>query len=123
MSSECYVDDDSYESWIEEVKKKGLKCIAVTDHNDYRAIDRMKQLGTERGIIVFPGVEVTCDTAKIHLLIIFDVEKTQENVRDFLNRLDIDSDLIGKSKGTSTTVFDGLASLQRKNRQLLLLPT
>ncbi len=106
MSSECYVDDDSYESWIEEVKKKGLKCIAVTDHNDYRAIDRMKQLGTERGIIVFPGVEVTCDTAKIHLLIIFDVEKTQENVRDFLNRLDIDSDLIGKSKGTSTTVFD-----------------
>ena len=52
----------------------------------------MKQLGTERGIIVFPGVEVTCDTAKIHLLIIFDVEKTQENVRDFLNRLDIDSD-------------------------------
>ena len=40
------------------------------------------------------------------ILIIFDVDKTQENVRDFLNRLDIDSDLIGKSKGTSKSVFN-----------------
>lgn len=106
MISECYHTDDSYEDWISEASKKGLQCIAVTDHNDYRAIDKIKGLGKERGITVFPGVEVTCDTSKIHILIIFDVDKTQENVRDFLNRLDIDSDLIGKSKGTSKSVFN-----------------
>lgn len=106
MNSECYADDNSYEEWIDEVCNKGLNCIAVTDHNDYRSIDKVQELGRQRGITVFPGVEVTCDTSKIHMLILFDIDKTQENVRDFLNRLDIDSDLIGKSIGTSQTVFE-----------------
>ena len=106
MCSECYEDNNTYEEWIDEVCKKGLNCIAVTDHNDYRAIDKIQELGRQKGITVIPGVEVTCDTSKIHMLILFDVDKTQENVRDFLNRLDIDSDLIGKSIGTSQPVFD-----------------
>ena len=107
MSSECYSNkENTYEEWVEEVCKKNLNCIAVTDHNDYRAIDTVNELGRQKGITVFPGVEVTCDTSKIHMLILFDVDKTQENVRDFLNRLDIDSDLIGKSIGTSQPVFD-----------------
>ena len=106
MSSECYSDKNTYEEWIDEVCKKGLNCIAVTDHNDYRAIGTVQEIGRQRGITVFPGVEVTCDTSKIHMLILFDVDKTQDNVRDFLNRIDIDSGLIGKSIGTSSTVFD-----------------
>lgn len=106
MSSECYVDKNTYEEWVDEVYKKGLNCIAVTDHNDYRAIDTVREIGQKKGITVFPGVEVTCDTSKIHILILFDVDKTQENVRDYLNRLDIDSGLIGKSIGTSQPVFD-----------------
>lgn len=106
MSSECYIDDDSFDDWIGVVKNNGLNCIAVTDHNDYRAIDRIKELGNENGIVVFPGVEITCDTSKIHMLILFDVDKSKENVRDFLNRLDIDSELIGKSIGTRENVFD-----------------
>lgn len=106
MSSECYSDEDSYEDWIEAVSNKGLNCVAVTDHNDYRSIDIIKELGGKHKIVVFPGVEITCDTSKIHMLILFDVEKTQDNVRDFLNRLDIDSELIGKSIGTRENVFD-----------------
>ncbi len=106
MSSECYAEKNTYEEWVDEVYKKGLNCIAVTDHNDYRAIDTVREIGQKKGITVFPGVEVTCDTSKIHMLILFDVDKTQENVRDFLNRLDIDSGLIGKSIGTSQPVFD-----------------
>ena len=106
MSSECYADKNTYEEWVDEVCKKRLNCIAVTDHNDYRAIDTVREIGNKKGITVFPGVEVTCDTSKIHMLILFDVDKTQENVRDFLNRLDIDSDLIGKSIGTSQPVYE-----------------
>lgn len=106
MYSECYKDKNSTEEWVDAALKKGLNCIAVTDHNDYRAIDDVKKIGQQKGITVFPGVEVTCDTSKIHMLILFDVDKNQENVRDFLNRIDIDSDLIGKSKGSSSTVFE-----------------
>lgn len=105
MCSKCYKDANKIEEWVDAASKKGLNCIAVTDHNDYRAINEVKKIGQQKGITVFPGVEVTCDTSKIHMLILFDVDKNQENVRDFLNRIDIDSSLIGQSQGTSTDVF------------------
>ncbi len=107
MKSDCYKEKtDSEEQWIDQVKLNGLNCIAVTDHNDYRAIDKMKELGEKNGIIVFPGVEVTCDSTKIHILVIFDSNKTSDVVRDYLSKIDIDSELVGKSVGTSAGIFD-----------------
>ena len=49
MTSSCYQnkDNDTVNDWITEVKNKGLNCIAVTDHNDYREIDEIKKLGEE----------------------------------------------------------------------------
>jgi len=107
MASECYKEkDDTAEKWIEAVKEQGINCVAVTDHNDYRGIESIATVGKEKGITVFPGVEITCDTSKIHILIIFDVLKTYENVRDFLSACDIDIDKIGKNDGTILSVFD-----------------
>ncbi|WP_099466534.1 TrlF family AAA-like ATPase [Konateibacter massiliensis] len=107
MKSDCYKEKtDSEEQWIEQVKLNGLNCIAVTDHNDYRAIDKMKELGEKNGIVVFPGVEVTCDSTKIHILVIFDSNKTSDVVRDYLSKIDIDSEVVGKSVGTSTGIFE-----------------
>ena len=76
MNSRCYKNKeiDTVNEWIEEVKNKGLKCIAVTDHNDYRKIDEIKKLGEENKIVVFPGVELSCDTSKIHILVLFDID-------------------------------------------------
>ena len=61
MNSRCYKNKeiDTVNEWIDEVKNKGLKCIAVTDHNDYRKIDEIKKLGEENNIVVFPGVELS----------------------------------------------------------------
>lgn len=107
MSSACYKEkSDTAEKWIETVAKQGINCVAVTDHNDYRGIDNIVNEGRAKGITVFPGVEITCDTSKIHILILFDVSKTHENVRDFLSACDIDTDKIGKSEGTVLNVFD-----------------
>lgn len=107
MASECYKEKgDTVEKWIEAVEEKGINCIAVTDHNDYRGIDSVVNVGKEKGITVFPGVEITCDTSKIHILVIFDVLKTYENVRDFLSACDIDIDKIGKNDGTMLSVFE-----------------
>ena len=49
---------------------KKPECIAITDHNDYRGIDEIKQLCEENDIIAFPGVELSCDSSKVHLLIL-----------------------------------------------------
>ena len=55
MTSSCYQnkDNDTVNDWVTEVKNKGLNCIAVTDHNDYREIDEIKKLGEENNIVYF----------------------------------------------------------------------
>ena len=107
MQSECYKEkSDKVSDWIKRVKSTGLDCIAITDHNDYRAIDEIKEAAEKENIVVFPGVEVTCDTSKIHVLILFDVDEDGDKVRDFLSKLDIDKAVIGKSEGTIKSIFD-----------------
>lgn len=106
-SSECYIEkNDTPRQWVARAVEQGLSVVAVTDHNDYRGIDAIQEESKALGISVFPGVEITCDTSKIHMLILFDTDKTSESVRDFLNRCDIYSELIGRSEGTSLSVFE-----------------
>lgn len=101
MSSKCYKNqDDTAEEWVNEAKTKGLQCIAVTDHNDYRGIDEIKQLGEESGLIVFPGVELSCSDSKVHMLIIFDVTCSENDVHEFLAKVNIFSESLGDSKKT-----------------------
>jgi len=107
MESKCYTADDTPEKWIDTVVENDLQCIAVTDHNNYKGIDIIAELGSSRGITVFPGVEVTCDSSKVHILCIFDTNCAGDKVRDFLARIRIDSNLIGKSEGcTDQSIFD-----------------
>ncbi len=96
--SECYKEKtDTIDMWLKEAKSKGLQCIAVTDHNDYRGIDEIKKQSDQYGIIVFPGVELSCDTSKIHMLIIFDVNDSGTEVQEFLNRVEIFKESLGNS--------------------------
>lgn len=107
MQSQCYKDkSDTVQAWIQAVKEKGLNCVAVTDHNDYRMINDIIAAGKEQNIIVFPGVEITCDTSKIHILILFDVTKNEDKVRDFLSAVDIDSECVGNTDGTVVGIFE-----------------
>lgn len=121
MVSRCYKNKkDTYEDWIQAVKEKGLKCVAVTDHNDYRSIDELMKLGKENDIVVFPGVEVTCDSSKIHILVIFDTDCTSNKVRDFLIRLDIDSDKIGTLEAmTDFSVMDVCKLAKKKGAMVI----
>lgn len=102
MSSRCYKESekDTSDMWVAEVKNKGLQCIAITDHNDYRGIDAIKKLCEQEGIIAFPGVELSCDSSKIHLLILFDVNCNGSRVQEFLNQVNIFSDSLGDSGHT-----------------------
>lgn len=112
MSSKCYKEreTDTPAMWVDEVKNKGLKCIAITDHNDYSGIDEIKSLCEKEGIVAFPGVELSCDSSKIHILIIFDVNCNASRVQEFLNKVEIFSDSLGDSgvtcKGDITEVCE-----------------
>jgi len=76
-ASQCFADKSvTATEFIKKVKEEGLDCIAITDHNTASWIDKIKDAAKDEGIIVFPGVELTCTESKIHLLVLFDVEYT-----------------------------------------------
>lgn len=121
MSSKCYKEKaDTVQSWVEEVKKKNLDCIAVTDHNDYRGIDEIKRECEKEGIVVFPGVELSCDTSKIHMLVLFDPNCSSIDVSEFLTQLDITKEKLGDSKITcSGTIFSACKKAHEKGALII----
>lgn len=105
IASNCYNTsegenkENTYEMWVNKVKEEGLDCIAVTDHNDYSSIDKIKKLCDKENITVFPGVEVTCDSSKIHILVLFDKSFDAESVKSFLIKIDAEGeDHLGTDK-------------------------
>lgn len=84
-ASKCFEDKTvTPEQWVHACLNAGLQCVAVTDHNTGEWVDGVKQAAEGTGLTVFPGVEITCDTSKIHLLILFETDKTTEDINDFL---------------------------------------
>lgn len=83
--SQCFLDQQVTPSeWVQACIDAGLNCVAVTDHNTGAWIDQIKEAAKGKDLVIFPGVEITCDTSKIHLLLLFDTEKTSQDIEDFL---------------------------------------
>jgi PHP family Zn ribbon phosphoesterase len=69
---------------VSTAARKGLDIIGITDHNTTRHCELISKLGTEKGIFVMLGAEVTTKE-EIHCLTFF--EKTDE-LREFQKFLD-----------------------------------
>ncbi len=106
-ASKCFEDKTvTPEQWVDKAIEKGLNCVAITDHNTGEWIDRIKLAARDKDLVVFPGVEITCDTSKVHLLIIFDIYKTTSDVNDFIIRCGIDrSSLADQAASTADNIF------------------
>ena len=84
------------ESWLKAYIKKGIDCVAVTDHNSGDWIDRLKEKLKEleenrpewyRPLFLFPGVEIsTYDN--VHVLAIFDSDKDRSHVEKLITLVD-----------------------------------
>jgi PHP family Zn ribbon phosphoesterase len=107
-ASKCFEDKTvTAEQWVEKAIEKGLNCVAVTDHNTGEWIDSIKFAAQDKNLFVFPGVEITCDTSKVHLLILFDTNKTSSDVNDFIIRCGIDrAKLADQTASTTESIFD-----------------
>lgn len=107
-ASQCFSDKAvTAKQWVERAIEQGLDCVAVTDHNTGEWIDAIKKAAEGTALTVFPGVEITCDTSKIHILLIFDIDKTTEYINDFLIGCDISRPMFANMlAGTLLTVFD-----------------
>lgn len=107
-ASKCFQDQTvTADQWVQRAIEQGLNCVAVTDHNTGLGVDEIKTAAIGKDLIVFPGVEITCDPSKVHLLILFDVTKTSADIRDFLVRADIRAEDFGKQDAaTIKSIFD-----------------
>lgn len=67
--------------YMENVAAKKIDVIALADHNCGDWIDVMVAAGRDKGIIVFPGCEITTGTGAdgIHLIIIGELGKTSQD--------------------------------------------
>ncbi len=121
IASQCFEDKAvTSEQWVDKAIERGLNCVAVTDHNTGLSIDEIKEASKDKKLTVFPGVEITCDSAKVHLLIIFDVTKTSADIRDFLVRADIKPDDFGKQQAASIKSIFEIADLANKDGAIVI---
>lgn len=107
-ASQCFKDQNvTPEQWVKAAIDNGLNCVAITDHNNGMSVDEIKSAAEGTDLTVFPSVEITCDSSKVHLLVIFDVGKSSADVRDFLVRADIRASDFGKQEAATTkSIFD-----------------
>lgn len=120
-ASLCFQDKSiTAKQWVNKAIEQGLDCVAVTDHNTGLGIDDIKNAAIGTSLVVFPGVEITCDTSKIHLLIIFDTQKNSADVRDFLVRAEIKAENFGQQDAaTVRSIFD-IVELAVKDKALVI---
>lgn len=120
-ASKCFENKDvTPEQWVAKAIEKGLNCVAVTDHNSGEWIDNIKVAAEGTDLIVFPGVEITCDTSKIHLLILFDVDKTSDDINDFLIRCGIDRRMFADQTASSIKTIFQIAEEAHKHDALII---
>ena len=120
-ASECFEDKSiTPEQWVQACCGAGLQCVAVTDHNTGAWVDCIKQAAEGKALIVFPGVEITCDTSKIHLLILFEVDKTTEYINDFLIECGITRSDFATSEAHSTKTISEIANIANDKGGLII---
>lgn len=116
-ASKCFQDKEvTPDQWVDEAIKKGLHCVAITDHNTAAGISAIQEAAKGKNLTVFPAVEITCDTSKVHLLILFDVDKSHSDVEDFLRACDIKRiDFGNQNTSTEKSIFDVLEIAKKQN--------
>lgn len=76
---------------VQRALDHGLAAIAITDHQTAANVDAVKAAAKDKGLVVFPGVElmVAGGESGVHINLIFDVDKDTNHIHQFLNTLEV----------------------------------
>jgi predicted metal-dependent phosphoesterase TrpH len=120
-ASDCYLQKThTPEEIVQAALDKELSAIAITDHNTAAWIDTMKQAGEAKGIVIFPGVEISLE-AGYHLVAIFDPGIDQKHVESFLGAIDITPKQYGKPDAyCKKNVYEVIAKIHERNGLAIL---
>jgi PHP family Zn ribbon phosphoesterase len=87
--SACYGDKSAtMEQIVDAALAGGLAAIAVTDHNTIEAIDEIRSIAGQKGLIIIPGVELS--TKGGHCVALFETDSTIAKLKEFLQKVRVD---------------------------------
>ncbi|WP_348765607.1 TrlF family AAA-like ATPase [uncultured Salinisphaera sp.] len=81
-------EDEYNRKLLDAALEAGLEVIGLADHGSVAAVDRIRELFTQHGIVVFPGFEIA-SSEKTHFVCLFDEGKTSQELERVLGRLDL----------------------------------
>ena len=82
--SMCYSDESvTPEQIVDAALATSLEVIAITDHNTVEAIDDIRRVAGNKGLSVFPGIELSAKGG--HVIAIFELDTPVERLKDFLD--------------------------------------
>ncbi|QNK76252.1 PHP domain-containing protein [Winogradskyella sp. PAMC22761] len=120
-ASRCFQDREvTAQQWVDRAIAQGLDCVAVTDHNSPNGIEAIQEIAKDTNLTIFPGVEVTCDTSKVHLLVLFDPSKNATDVGDFLIQCEIKRDDFGNELAKTDKSINEVADIAFKNDAMVI---
>jgi DNA repair ATPase RecN len=121
-ASNCYSDKSiTPKKFVNEVLKKGLDAIAITDHNTGLWIDKIKEAAKGTSLIIFPGVEIT-SASGIHILAIFDIQKGTADIQGLLGLINIPVQEQGKDNALCKLSHDQIVEKIKSLGALVILP-
>ena len=86
--SMCYSDKSvTPEQVVNAALANSLEVIAITDHNTVAAVDDIRQVAKNKGLFVFPGIELS--TKSGHVIALFELDTPLEELEDFLDYIGI----------------------------------
>lgn len=100
-ASKCFkIKTVKADAIIEKSIEMGLDAIAITDHNSAEWIDVIKDKAKSTPLVIFPGVEITTSEG-IHIVALFDIDKSKAYIENFLGAIDITPDKYGATDAIS----------------------
>lgn len=94
-ASKCFKNKNiEADAIIKKSIEKGLDAIAITDHNSAEWIDVIKERAKSTPLVIFPAVEITTSEG-IHIVALFDIDKSKVDIENFLGAIDVTPDKYG----------------------------
>jgi hypothetical protein len=106
---------------VQEALERGIRLIAITDHNASANIGAVQKAAQGTGLVVLPGMELQT-REEVHVLCLFDTLPQIEAFQEFVDRslpdMENNADLFGMQ-----IVVDADGELIREEKRLLLTST
>lgn len=86
--AQTLTEDEYNQQLLTATLEAGVEVIGLADHGSVDGVDKLRQLFTSNGIVVFPGFEIA-SSEKIHFVCLFDEARSSQELERILGRLDL----------------------------------